>query len=662
MWPHLPHPNIASPPNIASTLRRIVRRAIVGLLATLLLTLPEVGGTANNPLSNTPPLPTTLRQAKQLIDQGDPDAAATVLQQFLATSPRTDYLDDTYLLLGAAYYDMKNFAEALKYLNLLHQQFPESEVHERGQLLLARTHAAMGNPDLALPLLAHVRTMTQDPDVKREALKLTAGAFIHKKEFVRALRVLLEGMEESSELEAANLREQVHAILDQLDRRGLQRVRQSFPRSYPGDLASLRLIDDYLAHGEDHLAEREIRHFLTTFPDHPRNAAVRESLALATSRLRANQYLIAAMLPLSGKLGPFANDVLEGIHLALEQARMQGDGPTIGLLVKDHDAERHGFLDDLSTLLNQDRPIAVIGPLLSKNLPAMAEMAQRYHVPLVTPVATLPNVRRLGGYLFSTALTYQMQAERIAAYAVKEQGYRRFCILHPETIYGRELARLFAQEVRRYEGEIIAVRSYKEGDTDFSRQITGLKEEDLKKYGLALPVEVPQSAGKTASRNDKRLLYTPGFDAMFIPSRSSDIGLIAAQLAYHDIHVPLLGANGWNTPDFARTADRAVEGAVFVDGFFPDSPNPIVKDFVERYRKRAQAPPSLFVALGYDAARVVIEGIRHGATSGESLREFLVTQRNLPTLAGPASFAPDGILHRPLFLLQVKQGKFVQIE
>jgi ABC-type branched-subunit amino acid transport system substrate-binding protein/predicted negative regulator of RcsB-dependent stress response len=636
--------------------------AIVVLLATLLLTLPDVGGTVNNPPPNAPPLPTALRQAKQLIDKGDPDAAATVLQQFLATSPRTDYLDDTYLLLGAAYYDTKNFTEALKYLNLLHQQFPESEVHERGQLLLARTHAAMGNPDLALPLLAHIRTITQDPDIKREALRLTVAAFIQKKEFVRALRSLLEGREENSEQEAANLHEQVGTILDQLDRRGLQRVRQSFPRSYPGDLASLRLIDDYLAHGEDHLAEREIRHFLATFPGHPRSTAVRESLALANSRLRANQYLIAAMLPLSGKLGPFANDVLEGIDLALEQARAQGDGPTIGLLVKDHDAERHGFLDDLSTLLNQDRPIAVIGPLLSKNLPAMAEMAQRYHVPLVIPAATLPNVRRLGSYLFSTALTYQMQAERIAAYAVKEQGYRRFCILHPETIYGRELARLFMQEVRRHNGEIIAIRSYKEGDTDFSQQITGLKEEDLKKYGLALPIDVPQTGGKTSGRTDKRLLYTPGFDAMFIPSRSSDIGLIAAQLAYHDIHVPLLGANGWNSPDFARTADRAAEGAVFVDGFFPDSPAPAVKDFVERYRKRAQAPPSLFVALGYDAARVVIEGIRHGATSGESLREFLATQRNLPTLAGPASFSPDGILHRPLFLLQVKQGKFVHIE
>jgi ABC-type branched-subunit amino acid transport system substrate-binding protein/predicted negative regulator of RcsB-dependent stress response len=648
-------------PKQSSASRRMLG---VVLLAGLLLTVPGLGTAANNPPPNNPSsLPTALRQAKQLLEKGDPEAAATALQQFLAASPRADYLDDAYLLLGAAYYDAKNFPDALKYLNLLHQQFPESEVHERGQLLLARTHAAMGNPDLALPLLAQVRTLTQDEGTKREAMKLTADVFIQKRDFVRAIRTLLDGLEGSSDQEAANLREQVRTLLtEQLDRKGLLRVRQSFPRVYPGDLASIRLINDYIAHGEDHLAERESRHFLAAFPDHPQASTVRDSLAQVSARLRANQYLVAAVLPLSGNLSPFANEVLEGIQLALDQAKTQGDLPSIGLLVKDQDADRQGFLDDLSTLLVYDRPLAVIGPLLSKNLPAMAEMAQRHRVPLITPAATLPNVRRLSSYLFSTALTYQMQAERIAAYAVKDQGYRRFCVFHPDTVYGRELARLFVQEVRRYDGEIIAVRSYKEGDTDFGPQITALKEEDLKKYGLALPIDVSQPGGKSANRNSKRLLYTPGFDAIFIPSRSSDVGLIAAQLAFHDIHVPLLGANGWNSPDFVRAADRAVEGAVFVDGFFADSLHPSVKDFVERYQKRTQTLPSLFVAQGYDAARVVIEGIRHGATSGESLRDFLTTQRSLPTLTGPAGFGPDGALHRPLFLLQVKQGKFVQIE
>jgi branched-chain amino acid transport system substrate-binding protein len=608
------------------------------------------------------PNPPVLNQAKQLLEKGDHESAATVLRRFLTTNPRSEHLDDTYLLLGAAFYGMQDYGEALRYLNQLHTEFPESELVDRSKLFLARTHAAMGNVDLAMPLLTQVRTTTLDAVTKREAQQLTAEVLAQKKDYVRAIHTLLEGMTGSSEDQVKETRAQIRQfVAEKLDKKGLIRMRNAYPRSYPGDLASLRLIDYYIGRGEDHLAEREARHFLEAFSAHPAAQKASESLQLIRSRLRTNQYVIAAVLPLSGNLSTFATDVLEGVQLAVEKAREQPGSPSVGLIVKDHDVDRPGFLDDLSTLLHDDRPLAVIGPMLSRNLPVMAEMAQKTRIPLITPAATLPNVRRLGNYLFSTSLTYASQAERIATYATQEQGHRRFCIIHPDTVYGRELARLFAQEVYRVDGEIIAIEAFKEGETDFAPQIQRLKAEDLKKYGLAVPVEIPRPTGKPASRTEKRMLYTPGFDAIFIPSRSQDIGLLAAQLAFHDIRAPLLGTNGWNSQDFVRTADRTVDGATFVDGFFLDSPNPTVQDFVQRYRNRFESTPSLFTMQGYDAARVVIEGIRHGATSGEALQEFFNTQRDLPTLAGPAHFGPDGTLHRPLFLLQVKQGKFVQL-
>lgn len=116
------------------------------------------------------------------------------------------------------------------------------------------------------------------------------------------------------------------------------------------------------------------------------------------------------------------------------------------------------------------------------------------------------------------------------------------------------------------------------------------------------------------------------------------------------------------TPPTSRVADRSIEGGVFVDGFFADSPNPAVQEFVERYRKRYQATPSLFAAQGYDAARLVVEAIRRGATTGEAVQDFLLMQHDLPTLSGPSGFSPDGTLNRHVFLIQVKQGRFVPME
>jgi branched-chain amino acid transport system substrate-binding protein len=604
----------------------------------------------------------SLNQAKRLIDAGQAEEAITILRRFLGTSPKPEFLDDTYLLLGAALYRGQQYPEALKYLQQLQTEFPSSEVIERGKLMLARTHAAMGNPDLALPILTGLRALSEDDVTKREAVHLSGELYFQKKEPARAIAAWLDEMALSSDEQKNEIQTNITEVINEsFDKRALERIREAYPKQFPGDLAALRLIDLYMGRGEDHQASRQIQQFLAHFPTHPQRNRLSEMLESLQTKLKSSQYVMAAVLPLSGKLSSFANDALSGVQLAVESGGERGGGPSIGLMVKDLDASQASFLDDFSHLLFNDRPIAVIGPLLSKNLPVMAELAERSHTPLLTPTAMLPNVRRLGSFTFSTALTYQLQARKIAAYATGDLGFRRFCILHPDTVYGREMARLFAHEAQQRDGEIIAIESYKEGDSDVGAQLKRMKAEDLNKYGLAVPVD-PMKVGGKLSKLDKKVLYTPGFDAVFIPGRAADVGLIAAQLNFHDMKVPFLGSNGWNAPDFARTADQSIDGSVFVDGFFADSPNPNIQDFVDRYKKRFQSAPTLFAMQGYDAAKFVIDAIKKGATSGDAIRDYLTRQQDLPALAGPAAFAQDGTLNRPLFLIQVKRGRFTQVD
>ena len=608
----------------------------------------------------------TLDQAKRQIDADQPEAAATILRKFLAASPSPEHLDDAYLLMAASMYGMKEYGEAAKYLAQLFGEFPESELIDRGKLLLARTHAKAGNVDLALPLLSEVRSLSPDANAKREALRLTGEFQIQRRDFLRAIQAWLDEMslEPGDQPHEADLRVR-ELVQQQLDKPALIRVRDAYPKTFPGDLALIKLIELNQAAGEDHLVERNAKLFLNRFPSHSYAEKASELQAAVRAKMRSHPYSLAAVFPLSGKLAPYGTEVLNGIQLALERSKENPEGPSVGLIVKDTESDRAAFLDELSDLLSDDRPVAVIGPLLSKNLPVMAELADRARIPLITPSAVMPNLRRLGNYVFSTSLTYAHQAKRIADYGVREQKYHRFAILHPDTAYGRELARLFMQEVRQYDdGEIIAIDSYKEGETDFRAPILRLKAEDLKKYGVEVPIEQDPAKvqAKPSGKKNNRMLYSPGFDAIFLPGRSMDVGLLAAQLAFHDIIVPILGTNGWNSPEFARIADRSIEGSVFVDGFFVDSPNPIVQEFVERYRRRYQSAPTLFAAQGYDATRLVVEALRKGATSGESVRDYLLLHHDLPTLAGPTDFSPEGTLNRRVFVIQVKQGKLVQVE
>ncbi len=607
----------------------------------------------------------TLDQAKRLIDTEQPEAAAVMLRRFIESGPPPELLDDAYLLMAASMFGMKEQAETIRYINQLIGEFPTSELVDRAKLLLARTHARAGNLDLALPLLSEIRSLSSDPNTKREALRLTGEFQAQKKDFIRAIQAWLDELPLDTGEQARETEGQIRELVNEkLDVPALTRVREAYPKTFPGDLASIKLIELHNAAGEDHLVERDLRLFLSRFPYHSYAGKAADLQAVVRTKFKSHPYSIAAIFPMSGKLAPFGTEVLNGIQLALERSKDGEGAPSVGLIVKDTESERAAFLDELSTVLTDDRPLAVIGPLLSKNLPVMAELAERTHIPLITPSATVTNPRRLGNYVFSTALTYGQQAKRVADYAIRDQHYKRLVILYPDTAYGRELTRLFTQEIRQQDGEIITTEAYKEGDTDFRAVIAKLKAEDLKKYGLEVPIEndpakpAPQKGGKKT----KRILYSPGFDAVFIPGRSLDVGLLAAQLAFHDIAVPLLGANGWNTPDFARVADRSIEGSVFVDGFFADSASPVVQEFVERYRKRFQATPSLFAAQGYDAARLTVEAIKRGATTGEAIRDYLMMQHDLPALSGPSGFSPDGTLNRRVFLIQVKQGKFVSLE
>ncbi|MET0514178.1 MAG: penicillin-binding protein activator [Nitrospiraceae bacterium] len=607
----------------------------------------------------------TLDQAKRLIDSDQPESAATVLRKFIGSSPNPDQMDDAYLLMAAAMFGMKEYGESTKYITQLLGEFPDSDLIDRAKLLLAKTHGKLGNVDLALPLLSEVRSLSVDPNTKREALRLAGEFQVAKRDYLRAIQAWLDEMNLEPDDQPREAEHRIRELVnDQLDKAALIRVRDAYPKSFPGDLALMKLIELHTAAGEDHLVERHVKLFLSRFPAHPYVARAFEQQAAARTKLKSHPYSIAAVFPLSGKLAPFGSEVLNGIQLALERTKDNPEVPSIGLIVKDTESDRTAFLEELSEVLADDRPIAVIGPLLSKNLPVMAELAERAHVPMITPSATMPNLRRLGNYVFSTSLTYGHQAKRIAEYGLRDQKYRRIAILHPDTPYGRELTRLFVQEVRQHDGEIIAVEAYKEGDTDFRASILRIKAEDLKKYGVEVPLDEDpaKASAKPAGKKVKRVLYSPGFDAIFVPGRSQEAGLIAAQLIFHDMIVPILGSNGWNAPELARVADRTIDGSVFVDGFFADSPNPLVQDFVERYRRRYQSTPSLFAAQGYDAARVVLEAIRKGATSGEGVRDYLLLHHDLPTLGGPTDFSPEGTLNRHVFLIQVKQGKLVQIE
>lgn len=592
-----------------------------------------------------------MEKAKGLIDGQQYSAAVSLLQHFLETTPRSSVTDQAYLLLGAALVAGKTPKEAIPVLERMLTEYPGSTYANRARLQLGQAHAALGHYDAAQRYYTDAKNLSQDFETKREALRLSAEAGVLKGEFIRAVQAWLEDMAIGPPNELAEGRERIRAVIkDRMDQKALTRLRELYPNKFPGDLALVRLIELSTARGDDQGAEQNSRLLLARFPTNEYASTAAEILNSLKAKAKASGNVIIALLPQSGRSAAFGTEVLHGIKLALDKYKEAGSG-SIGLVVADSETtSRTG----LTELLDEHKPLAVIGPLFSREVQMLAGFAEQAEVPFITPGATISDIRRLGNYLFSTALTYTAQAHRIADYATTRMEQKRFAILHPDTAYGRELARLFIQEASQRGGEIVAIESYKETETDFGPVIRRMKGEDLKRYGTVTTEDLPKGG--------TRLVYVPGFEALFIPGAARQIPLIAAQLSFYDIKVPLLGSNTWHSPELVRLGERSLEGSVFVDGFVPERTDPLTREFVDTYQHRFQSVPSIFAAQAYDAARLVLETLRQGATSARAVREQLGKSTNLPSLAGPAAFGPSGTLDRPVSVLQVKQGRFVPLD
>lgn len=596
-----------------------------------------------------------VEQARALIETHQYDAAAAALKTFLAGYPNSSYVDDAHLLLATALIRNKQVTEAIVTLEQLMADQPASPLIGRARLLLATAHADLGNPDQALAILAEARSLEDSVEIKRDALKLSGEILITKGDYPHAIQSWLDELNLTPDNERPDVRLRIRSLIqDKMDRKALHRLRDTYPTTFPGDLALIRLIELSTARGEQHHAERNLYLFLNRFPNHDYTQTASETLKSLKAKLKASQYIIGVVVPTSGRHSQFGTEVLNGVRLALEKGRETLGLTSVEYFTIDSEQERSLLKLDLSYKISEYKPLAVIGPLFSRDLPLVAELAEKTETPFLTPTAALADVRRLGTYLFNTSASFLQQAHRLADYAVQYLGYTRFGILYPDTVYGQELARLFAQEARQFGGEIIAVESYKDTDTDFGLPIKRLKLEDLKRHGRTKTV--PMSKGGT------RVVYEPGFDAVFLPGRSSQIGLLTAQLLFYDVKVGFLGNSTWNSPDLLRAADRTIEGDVFVDGFFADSANPTIHDFVVRYRLRHQTDPTSFAAHAYDATRLVLDAVTKGATSGRAIRDQLMRSPDLPALSGPAAFGPNGTLDRRLFVIEIKKGKFVQVD
>jgi len=396
--------------------------------------------------------------------------------------------------------------------------------------------------------------------------------------------------------------------------------------------------------------------FTTNYPDHEKKRKVQVLIQEINKKLAFKRRTIGCLLPLTGSYTEFGNRALRGIQLALDQFNRQSNHPAFEIIIKDTRSDPEIAIKAIRQF-DENRVSLIIGPIITSEF--AAREAQIRNIPIIT-LTQKPGIPELGDYVFRIFLTPQMQVDSLLPYVINELGVKRFAVLYPEEIYGSTFLKYFRDGVLDYGGTLVAVESYKPDQTDFALQIRKLSKTWEQHEEDYLASRKQKLTKKIRHKKSEMVL---DFDAIFIPDNANKIALIAPQLAFFDIDkVLLLGTNLWHSDKLIYMARDYVQKAIIADAFYAEDSNKNVKEFIALFEDLHGQRPGFIEAIAYDTAMINFYTLSNSKIqSRKDLKEALKILADFKGATGYTSFKENGESEKQLYLLQIENNQFVQL-
>ncbi|UCC82594.1 MAG: ABC transporter substrate-binding protein [Gemmatimonadota bacterium] len=280
---------------------------------------------------------------------------------------------------------------------------------------------------------------------------------------------------------------------------------------------------------------------------------------------------------------------LRGAELARDQLNAAGgiEGRAIELVALTDSASTRLAVAVADRLYSDATVLAVVGHVNSGATLAAAPIYNR-GLPIVSPVATSPEISRAGEWIFRVCSSDVVNAAGLAEFALRELGMRA-AIIYANDPYGRGLREGFGRTYTAGGGALVEEYPFIEGSTtDFEAYLMGIR--------------------------------AAGPDLIFIGS--TDIGAepVIRQAREMGIDAPFVGGDG-----ILGLAGRgsAFEGTYIGLLYHPDAPGGGGEEFVDAYQTRYREPPDHFAALGYDALMLLAEAASEVGLNRTRIRDYL---------------------------------------
>ncbi len=347
-----------------------------------------------------------------------------------------------------------------------------------------------------------------------------------------------------------------------------------------------------------------------------------------------NTLKIGFLGALSGDVAMFGKPTLEGMKMAAEEINAAGGvlGKKIEIVEADDRGDKQEGASVTQKFISRDQVSAIVGDPTTGITKVAAPIAQKAGVVLLSAGSTGPGVVETGDFIFRDTLLDSIAIPACIDYFAKDLKFQKVAIVTSDNNdYSVGLSQTFRDAAAKVkEIKIVADEKVKDGDKDFSAQITNIK---------AKSPDVILFSG----------YYTEG-------------ALIMKEARKQGLKCSMFGGDGLFSPKFIELGGLAVEGSMAALGFSPEQATPETTKFVEAFKSKHNGElPGLFDAQGYDAVMLLADAVkRANSLDPKVFKDALAKTKNFPGVSGTISMqANREPIKSPLSLLAVKDGKFV---
>lgn len=331
---------------------------------------------------------------------------------------------------------------------------------------------------------------------------------------------------------------------------------------------------------------------------------------------------------MTGQIAHYGQDTDKAIKLATEELNAAGGvlGRKVKIVTLDTRGDSAEASNAVTRLIDVEKAVAVLGEVASSLSLAGGRVAQQKKIPMISPSSTNTKVTEVGEYIFRVCFIDPFQGNVMAKFARENLKLEKVALLKDvKNDYSVGLAAAFQKSFEGAGGKIVVEQSYGQGDTDFSAQVTAIK------------------------NSEAQGIYVPGYYA--------EVGAIAKTAKRLGVDLPMMGGDGWDAPDLFKIGGDAVDGHYFSNHFAPDVASESAKKFIAEFEKQHKAKPSGLAALGYDAARVLFDSIkRAGTTEAQKVRDEIAKTKDFQGVTGKITINDKRNAVKSAVVLKIKDG------